>query len=96
MPSTREGIARAMEARSPIDIDGTRFTLSLLSARDPLPHETQAIHLAFTAVNGPTRHNGQLHLGLDRYTDDEIADLAVQTIRDIAAGELPPDTISML
>jgi hypothetical protein len=48
------------------------------------------------ALSTDARHNGMLHLGADNYTDDEIADLAVNTIRDIVSGELPPGTSSLI
>ena len=37
-----------------------------------------------------------LHLSPDDYTYDEIADLAVKTIRDIVGGKLPPGTSSLI
>jgi hypothetical protein len=96
MPNTREGIARAIEARSPITIDGTSFTIELADFKESLPYEVKHIEVLFMALSPNDRHNGKLHLGPDSYTDDELADLAVQTIRDIAAGKLPPGTVSLV
>lgn len=96
MPSTRDGIARAIEKRSPVDIDGTSFTLTLTELKKSLPHEVKYIEVLFMALSTDARHNGMLHIGPDNYTDDEIADLAVNTIRDIVRGKLPPGTSSLI
>jgi hypothetical protein len=42
------------------------------------------------------RHNGMLHLGPHNHTDDEIAGLALNTIREIVRGKLPPGTSSLI
>jgi hypothetical protein len=89
---SQTSVARAIEARSPLDIDGTSFTISLAGYREPQPHETQQIQLAVSGVSGETRHRGLLTVAIGRFTDDEVADLAVETIRGIATGKLPPDT----
>jgi hypothetical protein len=45
MPNTRDGIARAIEKRSPVDIDGTSFTLTLTELKKSLPHEVKHIEV---------------------------------------------------
>ena len=42
MPNTRDGIARAIEKRSPVDIDGTSFTLTLTELKKIAPSRGQA------------------------------------------------------
>jgi hypothetical protein len=96
MPNTRDGIANAIKARSPVDIDGTSFTLTVTEFKESLPHEVKHIEVHFKALSTDARHNGKLHLGPDNYTDDEIADLAMNTIRDIVRGKLPPGTSSLI
>jgi hypothetical protein len=96
MPPTFESLSAAFQARSPIDIDGTPFTFALTGFRESLPHEVEAIHVAFSAVNAGARHNGELHLGKERYSEEEIAVLAINTIHAIASGELPPGTNQLL
>ena len=93
---TFETLAKAVAARPSIDIDGSPFTLSLTSIGKPLPHRTQVVDVIFTAFSATTRHNGHLRLGVDEYTEDEIATLAVATIRKIARGEIVPGTVSPL
>lgn len=95
MPFDIEALRKEFATRS-IDIEGTSFPLALFDVIQPKPYQTQQMVVRFTAENGSTRHSGELHLGVDRYTDTEIADLAVQTIIDIAAGRLPPGTHSMV
>src|SRR5262245_25043467 len=89
MPNTRDGIARAIEKRSPVDIDGTSFTLTISEFKESLPHEVKHIEVLFMALSTDARRNGMLHLGPDNDTDDETADLAVNTIRDIVLGQRP-------
>ncbi len=96
MPNTREGIAQAIEARSPVDIDGTSFTISLADFKESRPYEVKHIEVLFTALSTSARHNGILHLGPDNYSNDEIADLAVDTLRDIVRGKLPPGTSALI
>ena len=48
------------------------------------------------ALSTDARHNGMLHIGPDNYTDDQIADLTANTIRDIVRGKLPPGTSSLI
>jgi hypothetical protein len=94
---TLDTLTKAFEARSPIDIDGTLFKFSLTGLREPLQHQTRAIDVTFAAVSASgVRHDGELHLGKDRYSDDEIADLAVETVREIASGNIPPGTRQLL
>ena len=52
--------------------------------------------MLFMALSTDARHDGMLHLGPDNYTDDEIADLAVNAVRDIVRGKLPPGTSSLI
>jgi hypothetical protein len=54
------------------------------------------MELTFTASNGAVCHHGAVRLGKDRYSGEEIAGQAVRTIRDIAAGRLPPGTRAIL
>jgi hypothetical protein len=58
MLNTRDGIARAIEERSPVDIDGTSFTLTEL--KKSLPHEVKYIEVLFMALSTDARHNGRL------------------------------------
>ena len=88
---TFDSLAAALRAESPIDIAGSSFDLSLTGFRESQPHEGEAIHIAFTAVNlSGEQHRGELRLGKNRYSDVEIAKLAVHTILEIASGKLPP------
>jgi hypothetical protein len=96
MPNTHDGIAHAIKTRSPVDIDGTSFTLTLTEFKESLPYEVKHIEVLFMALSTDARHNGMLHLAPDNYTDDEIADLVVNTIRDIVRGKLPPGTSSLV
>lgn len=41
--------------------------LSLTALEESLPHQTEALHIAFVAVGSSTHHNGELHLGKARY-----------------------------
>jgi hypothetical protein len=93
MANTRDGVARAIAMRSPVDIDGTSFTLTLSDFKESLLREVKHIEVLFVALSTEARHTGILHLGLDKYSDDEIADLAVNTIRDVVRGKPPPGTV---
>ena len=50
MPNTPNGIASAIETRSPVDVDGTSFTLTLTGFKESLPHEVKHIEVLFTAL----------------------------------------------
>jgi len=92
---TLDTLTKAFEARSPIDIDGIGFTF-WLTGLAPRFHQTEAIDVAFTAVSASgVRHDGKLHLGSQR-PEDEIADLAVETVREIARRDMPPGTCRLL
>jgi hypothetical protein len=94
---TFEALARAFEALSPIELDGQEFAFPLSHFREPLQHQTQAIYVSFSAVSDDgVRHNGELYLRKDRYSDLEVVDLAVPTIREIVNGSLPPGARQLL
>ena len=86
MPNTREGIAQAIEARSPVDIDGTSFTISLADFKESRPYKVNTSRCCSPPSAPAPPHNGILHLGPDNYINDEIADLAVDTLLTSFAG----------
>jgi hypothetical protein len=95
MPLDLEALKAEFASRT-IDIDGTTFTPSLFDVIQPKPYQTQQMRVRFIATGAGTQHQGELGLGVDNYTNAEIADLAVHTIKEIAAGRLPPDVRSPL
>src|SRR5262249_39532990 len=93
---TFDSLAAEISSRSPMDMDGASFRLFLVAFREPLPHQTQAIDVAFKVVSDTSEHSGELHLGKDRYSESEIAVFAVDTAKDIVRGRLPPGAVNML
>lgn len=93
---TVETLTTIFAACSPIKIDGRSYTFRLTGLAEPCSYQPEAMELTFTASNGDVSHTGALRIGKDRYSSREIAGQAIQTIRDIAAGRLPPGTRAIL
>jgi hypothetical protein len=90
MPNTREGIAHALTDRRHVVHDHPH------RLQEVGPVRSRAHRSVFVALSIDAHHSSILRLGPDNYTDNEIADLAVQTIRDIAADKLSPGTMSFV
>jgi hypothetical protein len=83
-----ESLSRLLEAKSPIDIDGTPHAVWVIESRDPSPLQAQSVVL-IGARSQSQSCNGELHLTRDHYTDEEIVELAINLMKRIVRGELP-------
>ena len=92
----REGELRAAIATlSPVESGEKLYDLRLLGVA-PISGRPDSVQVSFVATHGETVQRGQLLIGEDHYTTTEVARLAAATIREIAAGRLPPGTRSLL
>jgi hypothetical protein len=85
-----ENLSRLLETRSPIDIAGTQHAVWLIEFRDASPTGAQSVDVLIGARSQSQSYTGELHLTRDRYTDAEIVGLAIDLMKRIVRGELPP------
>ena len=77
-------------AKSPLDVQGTHFTLSLAKVLYPLPHETQTIRVLIDAHHGRERFRGVLAVSPDRFRGQGFVADIVAVMKAIIRGDLPP------
>ena len=83
-----EVLSKCVEARSPIDVDGTPFTLHLAEIREADEHTVDVI---VEAHSDTELHTGELHLRRERLDDPgSLARAIVATMERIIRGDLPP------
>ena len=83
-------LSEQLEARSPIDIDGTHFTVWLIAIHEHSPSGPDTIQVVIGAKHGDESHTGELHINRRRLSDQNFPDTAVETMRRIVCGDLPP------
>ncbi len=92
-----ERLSKVIEAKSPIDIEGTPFAIWLIEVRGPRAPGSLHSLVVIGAKNASQSYTGQMHLGHDRLDDtDFVVENAIETIRQIVRGDLPPGAISLL
>ncbi len=92
-----ERLSRSLEAKSPIDIDGTPFAIWLIDVRTPRTPGSAHSLVVVGAKSASQSYTGELHLGHDRLEDAEfVVENAIETMRQIVRGDLPPGAISLL
>jgi len=90
MRDSFESLSRLLEAKSTIDIDETPHAVWLIEFRDPSPIQAQSVDVLIGARSQSQSYTGELHLTRDRYTDQEMVELAIDLMKRIVRGELPP------
>ena len=90
MNHTFDTLAKQLAARSPIDIDGTLFIVWLIAIHEHSPSGPDAIQVIIGAKHGDESHTGELHINRRRLSDPDFPDTAVETMRRIVCGDLPP------
>jgi hypothetical protein len=89
-----EVLPKRLEARSPIDVDGTRFTLHLAEIRDA---DEQTVGVIVEAHSDAELHTGELHLRRERLDDPgSLARAIVATMERVIRGDLPPGAREMV
>jgi hypothetical protein len=92
-----ERISKALEGKGTIDIDGKPYAIWLVDLRSPRSPGGLHSLVVIGARHGAESHTGELHVGHERLADTEfIVDNAVETMRQIVRGELPPGTNALL
>jgi hypothetical protein len=92
-----EKLSRVFEAKSPIDVDGTPFAIWLIDVRRPRSPGSLHSLVVIGAKSASQSYTGELHLGHERLDDtDYVVENAIETMRQIVRGALPPGAISPL
>jgi hypothetical protein len=92
-----EGLAKRLEDRSPINIDGTPFAISLIDIRELAPPGGPSLAVIVGAKSQSEMHTGELHLGRRRLDDlDYVEDAAIEVMKRIIHGDLPPGARELL
>jgi hypothetical protein len=83
-----EVLSTRVEARSPIDVDGTQFTLHLTEIREADEHTVGVI---VEAHSDAELHTGEFHRRRERLDDPgSLARAIVATMERVIRGDLPP------
>ena len=87
-------LSKRVEARSPIDVDGTSFTLHLAEIRKA---DEQTVDVIVEAHSNTELHTGELHLRRERLDDPgSLARTIVAAMERIIRGDLPPGAHQMM
>lgn len=89
-------LSEQLEVRSPIDIDGTPFAVWLIDIHEYEPPRRDAIQVLVGAKHADESHIGELHIDRRRLTEPDFPDIAVETMRRIVTGDLPPGARELL
>jgi len=93
MHPAAEALSKCVDARSPIDVDGTLFTLHLAEIREADEHTVVIVE----AHSDTELHTGELHLRRERLDDPgALARAIVATMERIVRGDLPPGAREVL
>jgi hypothetical protein len=96
-PDVFEQLSKALEKKSPVEIDGRLYPVWIMDVRSP--REPGSLHslVVVGAKDSSRTYTGELHVGHDRLAEtDLIVDAAIDTIRKIVRGQLPPGTNELL
>ena len=88
-------IAQQLEQRSPVNIDGTLFTVSITSIREIQTHahveDRVRVHVLAESPTGQWHPYGVFETSAKHLAEpDYIADQAIQTVMQIVRGQFPP------
>jgi hypothetical protein len=82
-------VARRLKERSPVDVDGVRFSLSLTEIRNARRHDDSPVEVRILAqrIDDEQSQSLELHIGRDKLNDPGyVADLAVDTLQLVLRG----------
>ncbi len=88
-----ESLSRELAARSPLDIEGAPFTVTVTDIRETEPDKVIVI---IHGVHGREHHTGELHISRDTLASDHLADTAIGMMERIIRGDLPPGARALL
>ena len=91
-------LSARLERRSPIGLlDGSSFEIALIDIREPESPVALHIDVVVGATYKSEKFTGELHLGRDRLEDlDYVEEAAVQMMKRIVTGDLPPGARDLL
>ncbi len=89
-------LSRQLEERSPIDIDGTPFTMWLIDIHEHEPPRPDAVQVLIGARHSNESHTGELNINRKRLTEPDFPDLCAETMRRIVTNDLPPGARELL
>jgi hypothetical protein len=91
-----EALSRQFEGLAPFPAGGRQFRMFLTGVREPvLPTELHYI-VSFGARDGAESYTGELGLGRETFERNDIAALAIDTMKAIIEGRLPSGARSLL
>jgi len=83
-----EAVSKRLDARSPIDVDGTPFVLHLVEIREA---DERTVDVIVEAHSDSEHYTGELHLRRERLDDiDQLEPRIIATIERIIRDDLPP------
>jgi hypothetical protein len=86
-----QSLSADLAARSPIDVDGLPFVLTVAHIHEPATQPGKAV-VILHATNRAERYIGELHVSSETLARADLADLAVRTMERIIRDDLPPRT----
>ena len=89
-------LAKQLEARSPIEVDGTSFTIWLIDIHEHIPPQPHAVMVLIGAKHADESHTAELHINRKRLSEPDFPDIAIEMIRRIVRGDLPPRARELL
>jgi hypothetical protein len=92
-----ERLSKALEVKSPIEIDGIPFGIWVIDVRTPRSPGSLHSVIVVGAKSISQSYTGEMHVGHERLNDVEYCvENAIETMRQIVRGELPPGATSLL
>lgn len=96
MHESFEALSRELEERSPVQINGLPYGIWVIDIRERTPPDA-SVNVHIGARDQSESFTGMMHLAKDHLQDiAHVADLAVETMRQIVTGELPPGVRQLL
>ena len=91
-----DAVARRLAERSPVDVDGVRFSLSLTEIRNARRHDDSPVEVRIVAQRIDATDQSrplELHIGREKLKDPYyVADLAIDTLQMVLKGPTDQQT----
>ena len=84
-----ESLSADLAARSPVDIDGVPFVLTVAHIHEP-PKQPGKSVVILHATHGAERYIAELHVSSETLARAELVEIAVRTMERIIRDDLPP------
>jgi hypothetical protein len=91
-----DSLAKQLEGKSPIDVDGTPFNVWLIDIHEYEPLRPDAIQVLIGAKHADESHTGELNINRKRLVEPDFPDICVETMRRIITNDLPPGARELL